>query len=342
MKKPVTIQDVARAAGVSTATVSRALSSPDGVAEPKRRAVEAALVRTGYQINHAARNLRRQRTGVVVALVPKISNPFFSRILDGIDGVLRSEGMTLTVAETRPGGASAPTRGGEVNAAPLIAAFNNKSRADGVILLDGGLDWPSGGGDVPAAVYACEWRRGSSVPMVRAENARGAAKAVDHLWDIGHRRIGFVGDSRNVLIEERRRGVEIALARRGGRLDPKDLYQGDFSLDSGARAGARWLQSTDRPTAIVCANDEMAIGLIGAVARSGAQVPKDLSVTGFDDIDIARHVTPALTTLHQPRTALGRLAARTLVDLLAGREVDADQVLDVDLVQRDSTAPPRD
>lgn len=330
-RKPATLMDVAREAGVSTATVSRVLSRPGGVSADKRAAVEAAVASTGYQLNHAARSLRRQQTGIAVALVPNISNPFFSRILDGIERRLHHAGLSLMVADTRSG----------TDARSLIRAFDNKSRADGIIVLDGALDWPAGANETPPAVYACEWRDGASQPRVRAENAKGAGRALGHLMDIGHRKIGFVGNGPNVLIQERLKGVRAEMKARGAALRPDWIVAGDFSLAAGAQAGDRWLAMADRPTGMICANDELAIGFIGAVLRAGARVPEDVSVIGFDDIDIARHVMPALTTVHQPRTELGEVAASTLIDLIAGRDVLFDRRLEVDLVVRQSTAPPR-
>lgn len=330
-QKPATIQDVARAAGVSIATVSRTLSKPGAVAEETRKTVHEAIQRTGYRLNLAARNLRSQRTGTVLALVPNISNPFFSQILSGIAQVLAGQGMGLLLADTR------------ATAGPPIEAFLSRSRCDGVILLDGapGIAIEGPLAEEGRVLCACEWIEGSDLPRVRADNLRGGALAGAHLYQLGHRRIGFVGTGSNVLIAARRAGLERALAERGLSLDPAHVYGGDFSLEAGALAAGAWRRTAERPTALFCANDEMAVGLMLELQRQGLSVPNDLSVAGFDDIGLARHMAPQLTTVHQPRDELGRIAAETLLEMIAGQPpARRDRVLPVTLEMRGSTAAP--
>jgi LacI family transcriptional regulator, repressor for deo operon, udp, cdd, tsx, nupC, and nupG len=327
------IRDVARVAGVSTATVSRALSRPEIVSPATLEAVLAAVRETGYTINQAARNLRQQRTGGVVALVPNLANPFFSRILAGIAGVLAPAGYSLLVVDTKGPGADAH-----------IARKLDRSRADGLIVFDGTLPREDlrGGGPVPPVLLACEWIEGAGLPTVRVDNRAGGHLAVRHLAELGHRAIGHVrGPADNVLSGAREAGMREALAERGLPAREAWYFPGDFSLDAGAAAAGRWFALSDRPSAVFCSSDEMACGFIGEVQRRGLSVPRDVSVVGFDNIEIVAHTTPPLTTICQPRLAIGETAARLMLGLIADEPVPADDVvLPVELIVRASTAAP--
>lgn len=325
------ISDVARLAGVSTATVSRALSNPDMVSEDTRAAVAEAIRSTGYRMNHAARNLRHRRTGGIVALVPGLANPFFAQILSGIAGVLGPAGYNLLVADTRTAEAD------------RLADYAEPSRADGLIILDGSLPAGMLTGRVPV-VEACEWVPGLTAPRIKIDNRAAAGLAIDHLADLGHRRIGYVaGPVGNVLSIARLAGAQERLQARGLPLPEGWIYQGDFSLDSGRAAAAVWLAQprATRPTALFLTSDAMACGFIGEVQRHGLSVPRDVSVVGFDDIELIAHISPPLTTIRQPRTAIGRMAATRLLERLQGKEAgDEDTILPVELILRSSTARP--
>lgn len=325
------IRDVARLAGVSTATVSRVLSNPEVVAQETRASVQSAIAATGYRLNQAARNLRHRRTGGIVALVPNLANPFFAQILSGIASVLGPAGYNLLVADTSADGAG------------RLLDYAEPSRADGLIVLDGALPAAALTGRVPL-VEACEWVPGLSAPRVKIDNRAAAGLAVDHLADLGHRRIGHVaGPPGNVLSIARLGGFRDRLLARGLPLDGAAVYQGDFSLDSGRAAAAEWLAQPpeERPTAVFLASDAMACGFIAEVQRHGLSVPRDLSVIGFDDIELVSHVWPPLTTIRQPRRLIGRAAAERLLRRLETRDTeDDDTILPVELVVRGSTAAP--
>lgn len=324
-KRVVKIRDVAQLAGVSTATVSRALARPDLVSDTTRAAVEAAIAATGYTINHAARNLRQRRTAGVVALVPNLSNPFFAQILSGIADVLAPAGYNLLVADTRgPNGAR-------------VLDYADPSRADGLIVLDAAVPRDAFGRGIPA-VLACEWIDGIAAPRVQIDNELGASLAIEHLADLGHRLIAHVtGPRGNVLTESRLAGIERTRAARG--LPEITLIGGDFSIGSGRAAASVWadMPLTERPTAVFCSSDEMAAGFIGAVQHRGIAVPRDVSVIGFDDIELVAHMTPALTTIRQPRVEIGQQAARRLLGQLDGTAEEGDVVLPVELILREST-----
>lgn len=337
--KPVRIQDVARAAQVSTATVSRALSNPDKLSEETRKVVFEAIRSTGYRVNHAARNLRMQRAGAVLILVPHLSNPFFSQILSGISGVFMETDYSVLIADTKAG----DTR----------LVDYSLARVDGIISLDGSLtpatmaEFESHGA-TDRMVFACEWVHDTPLPSVRSDNIKGARLAVQHLYDLGHRKIAHVtGPQDNVLTNARRQGMLEERARLDLPTREDWIIRGDFSLESGRDAAHRILAMDQRPTAVFCASDQVAFGLISTLTAAGVRVPEDLSVIGFDDIELSEYYVPALTTIRQFRQTLGARAARLLLDRLNGNGSTAlasGDVLtvDVDLIVRNSTAPPPD
>lgn len=332
-KKTITIRDVAQLAGVSTATVSRTLSNPDVVAQPTRDAVMSAVKNTGYSINHAARNLRKRRTGNIVALVPNIANPFFSQILWGIESVLTPAGYSFLVADTQA----------DSDPEARLARSIDGGHADGLVLLDGGIS-PAmfASASRPPIVMACEWI-GDTLPSVRADNIAGADIAIRHLWEFGHRKIGYLtGPQGNVLTISRLAGTQNTIASLGGSLPADWIFEGDFGLDSGAFAGRKWCEMTDKPTAVFCASDEMACGFIGAVQRGGFRVPDDVSVIGFDNIEVSAHLSPGLTTIHQPRRDIGNHAARMLLDMIENKTLTGPtKTIPVHLITRESVAAPK-
>ncbi|WP_274626656.1 LacI family DNA-binding transcriptional regulator [Arvimicrobium flavum] len=335
MRKQIpTIQDVARAANVSTATVSRALSLPGRVSEDTRRAVIEAVERTGYAVNQTARNLRRKQTSSIVVLVPNLGNPFFSQILAGIEARLSRAGYNVLVADTKHPG---------VQEERLID-YLHANRADGIIVLDGTLPLrllKSAGASAPPTIFCCEWEDAAGLPSIRFDNAGGEALAVRHLVERGHSRIGHIlGPHGNVLTQERLAGFRRGLAESGLEERADWILEGDFSLRSGAQAARRWLAMSDRPSAITTSSDVMACGFISELHRNGCEVPRDVSVIGFDDIDIAEIFIPALTTIRQPRNEIGDSAAEALLRIVQGSGEDAGgRVLKLwppELVERES------
>lgn len=338
--KVAKIQDVARAAGVSTATVSRALSNPDLVAENTRRAVFGAVEATGYRVNQAARNLRRQRAGAILVLVPNLGNPFFSQILAGIGARFSETDYAVLIADTNN------SRVVDRN----LNAYLRDSRVDGIIVLDGNVQISSVG-DLKSengrsrVVFACEWVEDTPCPSVRSDNPKGARLAVRHLYDLGHRKIAHItGPKGNVLTRARRGGVTEERERLGLPVRDDWIIRGDFSLKSGYDAAERILQMDNKPTAVFCASDQVAFGLISGLTEAGLNVPRDMSVVGFDDIEQADYCIPRLTTIRQNRRLLGESAADLMLSGLDEQSSAPDaghvHLLDVELVTRNSTAPP--
>lgn len=331
----VRIQDVAKAAGVSTATVSRALSNPDLLTESTRSAVFDAIRNTGYRVNRTARNLRRQTAGAVLVLVPNLGNPFFSSILQGISETFAGSDYSVLIADTR----NLPNRLGNV-----VDGFMD-GRIGGMISLDGGFSINELSVLTQArlddrVVFACEWVGGAQYPSVRSDNAKGAQLAMQHLFSLGHRDIAHItGPETNVLTHVRRDGTLAERARLGLPVRPEWIIRGDFSLESGRQAAQKLAAMEDRPTAVFCASDEVAFGLISGLTAHGIRVPEDISVVGFDDIGLAEYYIPALTTIRQNRLQLGQNAARMLLAQLEAPGTipnDEVQLVDVELVVRDS------
>ncbi|SMO81712.1 LacI family DNA-binding transcriptional regulator [Paracoccus laeviglucosivorans] len=330
--RPPRIQDVAKLAGVSVATVSRVLSNPAIVSAATREAVRDAIRQTGYTVNFTARNLRQQQVGSVLALVPKLANPFFSQILSGIAEVLRKQGLSLLVLDTH-GATDQPDL-------QAIAPYLNRSRSDGVIVLEGGLD-PAlfARPGCPPVVQACEWSEGLDAPRVLVDNAEGGRLAAAHLTGLGHRDIlHLAGPRDNTLSQSRRVGFLEGLKAAG--LSDTRRIEGDFSMRAGHEAAKAVMAMSRRPTAIFCDSDEIAVGLINGLVAGGLRVPDDISVMGFDDIELAAYVMPPLTTIRQHRAPLGRRAAEVLLARMQQKQHDDSTVLPVELVVRGSTAAP--
>lgn len=337
--KTSTLQDVARVAKVSTATVSRTLSNPDVVSESTRQRVSEAVKVTGYRINRAARNLRTQRAHSVLVLLPDLANPFFSTILEGISRNLSQHGYSMLIASTEQVHAS-----GE-----RLIDYLDDARADGMIILDGGLapevvEMLENAPQAKRILFACEWVDGARFASVRCQNRQGTRMAVNHLYSLGHRKIAHVtGPTGNVLMHARRDTFVEEVETLGLTLRPEWLIAGDFSLAAGCTAAQDWIAMANRPTAVFCASDQLAMGFIAELSRHGIKVPDDVSVMGFDDIDLAEQFIPPLTTVHQDRLLIGETAATMLmarIDAPDATQADHAAVLPVSLVVRDSTAAP--
>ncbi|MFH1805085.1 MAG: LacI family DNA-binding transcriptional regulator [Pseudomonadota bacterium] len=342
IEKIATIEDVAQQAGVSIATVSRALHKPQMVSAKARERVQTAIAATGYTANVAARNLRLNRSGMILLLVPDIGNPFFSAILSGIEQGASKAGYNVLIGDTQ----NDPER------EATYAAYLRSNQADAMILLNGTLPAPlarAGRGQRPPVVIACERIPGCDLPTVIIDNERAAFLATRHLLDLGHRRIAHVaGPAQNILTTDRIAGYQQALRDAGITPDADLIYGGDYSIESGIAAGRALLSRTEnRPTAFFCASDGMAIGVIVAAKEMGLRVPDDISVFGFDDIHLAANYDPPLTTVRQPRRRLGEQAIALLLERL---DTSLPQpparanpvIVPTELIIRNSTGPCRD
>lgn len=328
------IRDIAKLAGVSTATVSRTLATPAIVMPETRAKVEAAVRKLDYKPNALASSLRRRRTENIVVVVPDIHNPFFSGVVQGIEHVAHGHGHKVLLGESQNSQQRLDT----------YAEMLDSKEADGLILL--GALLPTGIANAVAAgeaphvpiVMACEYFVGLQAPNVRIDNAAAAAAATEHLLQLGHRRIAMItGPSGNPLVKDRIKGYRAQMAKAELAVPADYVARGDFTVESGHHAMKKLLALSHKPTAVFCANDEMAMGAIRAVKDSGRRVPQDLSVVGFDDIRFAEYVDPPLTTIRQPQREIGETAMRLILDVFAKRNAPTSVVLPHTLVVRGST-----
>jgi LacI family repressor for deo operon, udp, cdd, tsx, nupC, and nupG len=330
------IREVAKRAGVSTATVSRVLSRPDVVSPDTRMRVLKAVERLGYSPNFVAKNLRTLKSRKLLVTVPDISNPFFALILQGIEDCAQKNGYAVLVGDTQH----------DERREERYALMLKQKEADGLIFL--GHRLPRVAASVvqemaprcAPIVNGCEFSAELGVPSVHIDNARAATEAMNYLYELGHRKIGVVtGPLLSPLSRDRLEGALASTRSRGAEADLM-VMQGDFSIDSGAVAADRLL-SQGHPTAMFCFNDEMAMGVLETVRRRGLRVPDDLSVVGFDDIRFAQCTDPPLTTIAQPMREIGEGTVRLLLDILNGARLPPPSVtLPHRLQVRGSTGPP--
>ena len=333
-----TIRDVAREAGVSTATVSRVLSRPDLVNPETRASVVTAIETLGYTPNAAAKSLRTLRSGKVLVTVPDIANPFFSLILQGIESAAQRAGYSVLLGDTQH----------DDKREQQYALMLQRREADGLIFLGHRLPKAAAAlvrslprGRAPV-VNGCEFSPGLSVPSVHIDNAKASFEAVDYLYQLGHRHIGVVtGPMASPLSRDRLKGA-MARANRDRTRVTVSVAGGDFSIESGIAAGDQLMSGSTPPTSIFCFNDEMAIGVVHTARQRGMRVPDDLSVVGFDDIRFAQYCDPPLTTIRQPMRELGEATVQLLLNILSGNVKDAVSVtLPHALIVRASTGAPR-
>lgn len=329
-----TLSDVAKAAGVSTATVSRCLNEPDRVVAATRERVLSAVERLGYTPDFGGRALASRRTGTVGAVIPTMENAIFARGIQAFQEALSEAKVTLLVASS----GYDPDREAE-----QVRALIGRG-ADGLLLI--------GSAHLPqtfellrrrAIPYVLAWSLGSENDhFVGFDNRASAARLTERVIALGHRRIAMIAGqtTMNDRAADRVAGVRQALEANG--FDPAELavIEAPYSFEDGSEALGRLVARSPRPTAVICGNDVLAVGAVQRAKSLGLAVPRDLSITGFDDIDIARFVEPPLTTVHVPHRRMGTAAARQLLRLIAGEAVAARIEIDTALVERGTLAPP--
>ena len=327
-----TIKDVARVAGVSVATVSRALNGHTNVTAKTRAHVMGVVAQLRFVPSSAAQSMITRRTHTIGALLPDLHGEYFSELIRGIDLAARARGLHLLVSSSH---------GDAVEAAAALRAMNG--RVDGLLVMSPHVNadflWGNVADDLPAVLMNTRVAGGKHSSFA-VDNHGGAYSMVRHLVERGHRDIAFVaGPESNFEANERLRGYRAAIAD----LLPgtcEHVLQGDFTQESGFRAGSQVVALTDRPTAVIASNDMMAIGCLSALNEAGLQVPQDIALAGFDDIPISRYVNPSLTTVRARITELGGLALERLASAIEepGRISAQHQTLRADLIVRQSTA----
>jgi LacI family transcriptional regulator len=327
-----TIRDVAQAAGVSVATVSRAFNNSGPVREQTRGRIVEAAERLRYVPNGAARTLSTRRTQTIGVLLPDLYGEFFSEVIRGIDRVVQGEGWHLLMSSSHAGRESIVTALGAM-----------RGRVDGLLVMSPDLDTRTLSANLPerlpAVLINCE-PGGRRYDSINIDNYTGAYAVTEYLIRLGHRRIALLGGpDRNHDARERLRGSIAALGAAGLDCPAALRASGDFSEASGHAAAIHFLSVYEPPTAIVAANDSMAIGAVSALREHGVSVPREVSVAGFDDIPIARYLDPSLTTVRVSIPTLGERAAQRLFEVLKqGGQERVQELLPTELVVRKSCA----
>ncbi|HZS84948.1 MAG TPA: LacI family DNA-binding transcriptional regulator [Stellaceae bacterium] len=330
-----TLGDVARLAGVSPATVSRVLNRPQTVRLGLRDSVQRAIAELGYVPHGAARALASRRSQTIGAVVPTLDNAIFATCIDALQRRLDGAGYVLLLASTEYDRARERSE---------VAALLERG-VDGVMLVGGDHD-PAvyrllAGKRVPF-VNTWVYETASGRPCVGFDNRRAAMRMTDYLLDLGHRRFAVIAGVtlHNDRAAERVLGVQAALAARGIALTPAQIIERPYALAEGRDALRLLMRQKEPPTAIICGNDVLAIGALLECLAANIAVPGEISIAGFDDLELASHIQPGLTTLRVPSAGMGRRAAEYLVSRLDGRTVPDCVELDVELIVRGTTAPP--
>ncbi len=325
------IREVARIAGVSVATVSRALSHPEKVSDASKKKVRDAIKQVNYRPNMLARNFRSARSYSLLVLVPDISNPFFALVIRSIEIQAQKRGYSVLLGDTQDS---------SVREQDYIRLVETRL-ADGIIQLRPMSDnfHESNEFNFPY-LHLCA-SAGSPGPCIRVDNVAAFQHMVEYLVSLGHRRIGLItGLKGNPHTVDRLKGYKIALGKAGIPYDEALVAEGEYMIWSGVNAANKLCKLENPPTAIACMNDEMAVGAVQALKANGLDVPKDVSVTGFDDIAYGRYCDPPLTTISQPADDMGIIALDMMLRMIGGEKLDHEEhILPYDFIVRKSTAP---
>ena len=335
INKPIpTLDDVAKKAGVSTATVSRCINTPDRVVKTTRARVEKAIESLGYTPNFGARVMAAKRTFTIGAIIPTMENAIFARGLQAFQEQLHSRGYTLLVSSS-----AYDPQIEEEQVRALVARG-----ADGLLLIgydrDAAIYKYLGRQSVPALI-AWAFDPQHPHPAIGFDNRAAMAMIAREVLAQGHRDIAVISATLkgNDRASERVAGVRDSLTAQGIPEDALRVIETPYGIDTGAAAMTTLMNSPTPPTAVICGNDVLAAGALRAAREMGLRVPEDVSVTGFDDIELAQVVTPTLTTIHVPHSEMGRKAADALIAMVEGEANPDLAQLETTLQLRASLGP---
>jgi LacI family transcriptional regulator, galactose operon repressor len=318
----VTIKDVAQLAAVSSMTVSRVINGSDKVNPETRRRVEQAIAELGYVPSRLARGLIRQKTGTLALIVPDVANPFFTLIVRGAEDVARRAGYRMLLCDTRANLTIEREVIEELIAhrveGIVIAPVSDRSRVHLRRLTNYGVPFVLVDRTIP----------GVDCDVVVGDSAGGARRLVEHLISLGHRRIGFIVESDAVsTARDRRQGYEQALEAADLPADPALVVRSTVDPKGGFDGMSRLLGLEEVPTAVFTVNNLVAVGAIEAVRARGLDVPEDVALVCFDDIEYASRLYPFLTVMAQPAETLGTLGTQLLLERVEGRAADRGRVV---------------
>jgi LacI family transcriptional regulator, repressor for deo operon, udp, cdd, tsx, nupC, and nupG len=325
------IQQVAKQAGVSVATVSRVLNGQNTVSVKTRMKVEEAIKKLNYEPSLLGRNLRTSESRLLLILIPTISNPFYLEIIKGIEQVAISQNYNILLCETD----SNPEKEN------IYFDLVRKKMADGIITMDPAVNVETLKklAENYAVIQCSEYEECTGIPYVTIDNEEASYRAVKHLIQIGHHKIALMNaDEKYLFARQRKMGYKRALEENGITLRNEYIIStSNLGFENGQYAMKKILNLQDRPTAVFAVSDLLAIGALKEINIAGLHVPNDIAVVGFDKIDFSNMTNPTLTTIAQPMRKMGNVAARMLIEKIKGEEVESI-ILDHELVIRESTS----
>lgn len=330
----VTIADVAKAAGVSVATVSRVMNNSNLVAESTAQIVRQTIQEMSYVPNQQARNLRRNESKTVLVLLPNITNPYYANVFDGINERAQALGYNLFLCSTEGR-----------NPEALLSEAIDCNRADGAILLHINRDarWLQKYSDRFPIVQCCEYAAPCDTAHVSVDNYRAGYEATSYLVGLGRRKVGMISSSNRVMSTlQRMRGYQDALSDAGLPLEDRYVACSDdsYSYMSSLEAARKLLSQPDRPDALFCIGDSIALAAVVVAGELGISVPEEVSVVGFDDVIYTKMIHPYLTTMVQPCAELGEHAIEMLHQIITtGSLENRNVILPHGFVARESTCP---
>jgi len=325
------IQQVAKQAGVSVATVSRVLNGQNTVSSKTRIKVEEAIHKLNYEPSMLGRNLRNSESRIILILIPTISNPFYLDIIKGIENIAISQNYNILLCETD----SNPEKEN------IYFDLVRKKMADGIISMDPAVnvDTLKKLAENHAIIQCSEYGEDSGIPYVTIDNEDASYRAVKHLIKLGHTKIALMNsDEKYLYARQRKKGYQKALEEHGITvMDEYIIHTQHLGFEYGQQAMKKILNIEDRPTAVFAVSDLLAIGALKEINSNGLHVPNDIAVVGFDKIDFSNMTNPTLTTIAQPMHKMGTIAAKMLIDQIKGEKVESI-ILDHELVIRESTS----
>ncbi len=328
------LKDIARAANVSCSTVSRALSGSPLVNPETAARIKRIAEASNYTVSALGRGLVTGKSNTIGVVVTTIADPFVGEVVSGVEEVANQHGFTVILACSQAN----PER--EV---AVVRSFEAR-RVEGILVAAsrvGALYLPAMSARSVPIVLLNDFNPGRFAHSVMIDNVAAARAATEHLIQIGHRRIAYLGDQFGMKSDaDRMAGYRLALDAAGLEFRRDLVGQGDGKPEEGQRVMRQLLSQRDRPTAVFCYNDMTAIGALRAATTRRLRVPEDLSIVGFDDLFVASYVNPPLTTIRQPMRSMGQQAMKVLMRLLNGQKTDEVISVKGRLIVRSSTAPP--
>lgn len=339
--KIITIYDIAKEANVSVATVSRVLNNTAPVKDSTREKINRIIDKYHFQPNALARSLTKKETGMIGFILPDITNPFFPEVFSGAENVARELGYTIFLCNTL----------GDIQRESEYLSILREKRVDGVLFMGGRINIKNLHPDLIKEVVDLEERmpivlvngdlKKSNLTRVFTDEVAGVELATQHLIDLGHTNIGFIGGIDYMTNSMQKvKSLKKTLERNHLTFNDKWLLYDSFSIQSGRNMMTKLLEMDKKPTAVICINDFVAIGAIKSALEHGVRIPEDISIVGFDDTLLATAVIPELTTVSQQSHELGKLSVQVLHKLINKEKVKKLIVLSPELIIRDSSGCP--